>query len=159
MKRVPFVEIDGEPYARWWCDRFDPPCDPLAGMRFYQRGRTTIWVGTADVAGLTSTRMDAVGIHLLRISRRYWKPTSSAIVAFAGSARASYIELNRDEVVGFLAGADLPLDEDDPRRDGLARGFLAARYLGVGVGCAEWHGRDALMSLIPKNKRIESLDL
>ncbi|MCH7825694.1 MAG: hypothetical protein IH849_12910, partial [Acidobacteria bacterium] len=97
MTRVPFLEIDGSPYAKWWRDRFDPEDDPFAGMRFYQRGRAKIWVGTAAVAGLTSTHMDAVGIHLLRIGGRFWKPTSAAIVAFAGSARASVIELDRAE--------------------------------------------------------------
>ncbi len=159
MNRVPFLEIDGGPYAKWWRDRFDPEDDPFAGMLFYQRGRAKIWVGTAAVAGLTSTNMDAVGIHLLRIGRRFWKPTSAAIVAFAGSARASVIELDRDEVVGFLAGQDVPLAEDDPRRATLPRGFLAARYHGVAVGCAEWHGRAAVRSLIPKNQRITDIDL
>ncbi len=159
MNRVPFREIDGSPYAEWWRDHFDPECDPFVGMRFYQRGRAKIWVGTAEIAGLTSTRMDVVGIHVLRIGRRFWKPTSAAIVAFAGSARASVIELDSDEVVGFLAGQDVPLAENDPRRATLPRGFLAAHYHGVAVGCAEWHGREAVRSLIPKNQRITDIDL
>lgn len=159
MTRVPFREIDGSSYAKWWCDRFDPEGDPFAGMRFYQRGRAKIWVGTAAVAGLTSTNMDAVGIHLLRIGRRFWKPTSAAIVAFAGSARASVIELDHDEVLRFLAGRDIAVAEDDPRRGTLVRGFLAARYHGVAVGCAEWHGGEVVASLIPKNQRITKIDL
>ncbi len=159
MNRVPFLEIDGSRYAEWWRDHFDPERDPFAGMCFYQRGRAKIWVGTAEVAGLASTRMEVVGIHVLRIGRRFWKPTSAAIVAFAASARASVIELDRDEVVRFLAGQDVPLAEDDPRRATLPRGFLAARYHGVAVGCAEWHGRQAVRSLIPKNRRITEIDL
>ncbi len=159
MNRVPFLEIDGSLYAEWWRDRFDLERDPFAGMRFYQRGRAKIWVGTAEVAGLTGTRMDVVGIHMLRIGRRFWKPTSAAIVAFAGGARASVVELDRDEVVRFLAGQDVRLAEDDPRRATLPRGFLAARYHGVAVGCAEWHGREAVRSLIPKNRRIMEIDL
>ncbi len=159
MTQVPFLEIDGVPYAEWWRDRFDPEDDPFAGMRFYQRGRAKIWVGTAVVTGLTSTNMDAVGVHLLRIGRRFWKPTSAAIVAFARSARASVIELDRDELLRFLAGRDIAVAEDDPRRETLVRGFLAARYHGVAVGCAEWHGGEIVTSLIPKNQRIMEIDL
>lgn len=159
MKRVPFLEINGDPYAQWWRDRFDPEHDPFVGMRFYQSGRAKIWVGTGEIAGLTSARMDAVGIHLLRIGRRFWKPTSAAIVAFAGNSRASVIDLDRDETVKFLAGQDVPLAEDDARRETLPRGFLAARYHGVAVGCAEWHGGGAVRSLIPKKKRITEIDL
>jgi len=41
----------------------------------------------------------------------------------------------------------------------LVRGFLAARYHGVAVGCAEWHGGEIVTSLIPKNQRIMEIDL
>ena len=128
-------------------------------MRFYQRGRSKIWVGTADVGGLTSARIDAVGIHLLRIGGRYWKPTSAAIVAFGANVRDSVIELRRDEVAAFFAGSPIPVAADDPRREGLRRGYLAARHAGVALGCAEWHAGEALTPLVPKNQRIADIDL
>jgi NOL1/NOP2/fmu family ribosome biogenesis protein len=158
MKRVPFAEVDGAPYRAWWRRRFDPQADPFAGLRFYQRGRATIWVGSADIAGLESTRMDAVGLHLLRIGRRVWKPTSTAIVAFAADARRNVLEMSREEVTAFLAGDEIELPPDDGRRDGLTRGFIAARYAGVGLGCAEWHERGVLRSLIPKRQRVRGFD-
>ena len=159
MKHLPFIEIDGEPYARWWRDRFDPVNDPFLRMRFYQRGRAKIWVGTAGIANLRSTRTDAVGIHLLRIGGRFWKPTSAGIVAFGGSARASVIDLDRHETVKFLAGEDVRLAKDDVRREVLPRGFIAVRYHCVAIGCAEWHGGEVVTSLIPKNRRITKIDL
>ena len=73
MTRVPFEEIDGAAYREWWSERFASRPDPLEGMRFYQRGKAAIWVGTADIIGLAETRMDAVGMHLLRVGRRMWR--------------------------------------------------------------------------------------
>lgn len=158
MKRVPFAEIDGTPYRDWWRERFAPEPDALDGLRFYRRGRNNIWVGTAEVDRLTSTRLDAVGLHLLRIGRRMWKPTSAAIVAFGAAARSNALELQRDEALAFLAGEELALPEADARRSALSRGFIAARYAGVGLGCGEWHERGVLVSLIPHSQRLPDMD-
>jgi len=159
MKRVPFVEIDGAPYAGWWRDRFAPRRDPFDAMRFYRRGRSNIWVGTADVRGLEGTRLDAVGIHLLRIGRRLWKPTSTAIRIFGGCATINAIELDTDELGVFLAGSDLELAESDVRREMLDRGFVAVRYHGVAVGCGEWRDSGVLASLLPKSERVPAIDV
>jgi len=159
VNQVSFGEIDGRPYAEWWNERFSPPSDIFADKRFYQRGRANIWVGTADITGLSEARMDAVGVHLLRIGRRIWKPTSAAIVAFGDLSRANIIELNRDEAVLFLAGGDIGLPSDDPRCGKMTRGFVTARYYGVALGCAEWHERGVVVSLIPKSQRVSDIDL
>ena len=158
-KRVPFVEIDGTPYADWWRERFAPQPDPLQTLRFYQRGRASIWVGTADIVGLEATYMDAVGIHLLRIGRRVWKPTSTAIRTFGHAATINAVDLDTEELRAFLAGSDLHLREDGARRRLLSRGFIAVRYRGVALGCGEWHERGVLASLIPGSQRISDLDL
>lgn len=159
MKHVPFGEIDGTPYAEWWNERFAPQSDIFADKRFYQRGRATIWVGTADITGLSDARLDAVGVHLLRIGRRIWKPTSAAIVAFGDLSCANVLELNRDEAVVFLAGGNIELPSDDPRCGKMTRGFITARYCGAALGCAEWHERGVVASLIPKSQRVSDIDL
>ena len=159
MTRVPFVEVDGRPYASWWRERFSPRVDPFEGLRFYQRGRANIWVGTADIDDLSCARTDAVGIHLLRIGRHLWKPTSAAIVAFGGSAGSNAIELDRAETLRFLAGDPVALTAADPRRAALSRGFVIVRYQGAALGCGEWHGRDDVTSCIPKSKRVSEIDL
>ena len=159
MRRVPFAEIDGGEYAAWWRERFSPPRDPFAGMRFYQRGRSNIWVGTADIEGLGSTRTAAVGIHLMRICRHLWKPTSAAIVSFGADASINAIEMENAEALGFLAGEPVVLAPDDPRRDRLSRGFVVACFRGAAVGCGEWHvNRGAVESCIPKSRRISDID-
>lgn len=158
-QRVPFVEIDGSPYCDWWSERFAPRPDPLAGMRFYQRGRASIWVGTADVIGLETTRMDAVGIHLLRIGRRMWKPTSAAIRAFASTATINALDLGEEELRTYLEGSDVELGDDDARVESLSFGFIAVRFRGVPVGCGEWHGRGTVASLLPASRRIAELEM
>jgi NOL1/NOP2/fmu family ribosome biogenesis protein len=157
--RVPFGEIDGSPYVEWWQQRFEPADSPFEGMCFYVRGKSRIWVGTADVESLVAAHTETVGLHLLRVSRRVWKPTSAAMVAFGSSARANVIDMSGDELVGFLAGKALRLDEADERRGLLSRGFVVARYNGVAVGCGEWHERDFVASRIAKNKRVSEIDL
>lgn len=159
MKRVPFAEIDGSPYAEWWNERFAPQSDIFADKRFYQRGRATIWVGTAEIAGLSDARVDAVGVHLLRIGRRIWKPTSAAIIAFGDLSGANVLELNRDEAVVFLAGGDIGLPADDPRCGNMTPGFITARYHGAPLGCAEWRGREVVASLIPRSQRVSDIDV
>jgi NOL1/NOP2/fmu family ribosome biogenesis protein len=159
VSRVPFAEIDGAPYREWWRERFAPAADLFRGLRFYQRGKNNVWVGSADITALSATRLDAVGLHLLRIGRRMWKPTSTAIVAFGGSARRNFVELDRPEMRDFLAGRDLELAADDDRRAGITRGFIAVRWAGVALGCGEWHERGALVSLIPRNQRADGIDV
>lgn len=159
MKRVPFVEIDGEPYADWWRQRFRPRPDPFDGLRFYQRGRSNVWVGTADIRDLATTRLDAVGMHLLRIGRRMWKPTSAAIRVFGSRSTINALDLDADELRAFVAGADLQLPAHQARARGVERGFVAVRYHGVAVGCGEWHQRGVLVSLVPGSQRIPAIDL
>jgi NOL1/NOP2/fmu family ribosome biogenesis protein len=153
----PFLEIDGEPYAVWWGDRFAPPADPFSGMRFYRRGRAKIWVGTAAIEGLAGVRVDAVGIHLLRVGRRLWKPTSAAIIAFGGDATRNAIDLDRGDAASFLRGEPLLLGEDDERRAGVTAGFVAVRLEGVALGCGEWR-RDTLLSCVPKARQGLEID-
>jgi len=159
MRRVPFAELDGSPYRAWWQERFAPAGDPFAGLRFYRRGKNNVWVGNVDLTGLAHTRLDAVGLHLLRIGRRMWKPTSAAIVAFGGGARRNLLEVEREEAAAFLAGRDLEVADGDPRRGDMTRGFIAVRYAGVALGCGEWHERGVLVSLIPRNQRVDGIDI
>ena len=159
MKRVPFAEIDGRPYADWWCERFEPAVDPFERMRFYRRGKANIWVGTAQIEGLAATRMDAVGVHLLRVRRRMWKPTSAAIVTFGSAACANALDVRRPEARAFLARRDVVLPDDDPRGSALTHGFVAVRLSGVAIGCGEWHGRGVVTSLIPKSQAIDDIEL
>ncbi len=157
--RVPFVEIDGSPYRRWWSDRFAPDPDPLAAMRFYQRGRSNIWVGTAEIAGLEAARLDAVGVHLLRIGRRMWKPTSTAIRALGGTATINAIDLEEHELRAYLAGLEVEIGRGDARLAEVSRGFVEVRYLSAAVGCGEWHDRSALVSLLPASQRVSDIAL
>lgn len=159
MTRVPFAQVDGRPYAAWWRERFSPFVDPFEGLRFYQRGRANIWVGTADIHDLSWARTDAVGIHLLRIGRHLWKPTSAAIVAFGGSARSNVLELDRAETLRFLAGDPVALGAADRRRAALSRGFVIMRYHGAALGCGEWRDGDGVTSSIPKSRRVSEIDL
>ena len=115
MQRVPFAEVDARPYFDWWRERFAPEPEPFAGLRCYQRGKSNIWIGAVDIAGLATTRTDAVGVPLLRVGRRMWKPTSVAIVTFGSDSQGNVLDVDRDEARAFLGGTPLELPADDRR--------------------------------------------
>ena len=158
MQRVPFAEVDARPYFDWWRERFAPAPEPFAGLRCYQRGKSNIWIGAVDIGGLATTRTDAVGVPLLRVGRRMWKPTSVAIVTFGSDSQGNVLDVDRDEARAFLGGTPLELPADDPRWADVSPGFLVVRHAGVALGCGEWR-EAAILSCIPKSKRISEIDV
>ena len=152
-----FVRLDGQPYLEWWHERFGLPPEAFAGLGFYQRGRSTVWTGVPDVDNLTGARVDAVGIPLLRLGARFWKPTTIAIITLASAATRNVADLDDHEASRFLAGLENCLQEADPRCGKLTTGFVVARLGGVAIGCAEWH-HGTLYSCVPKGKRVVSID-
>ena len=158
MQRVPFAEVDARPYFDWWRERFAPEPEPFAGLRCYQRGKSNIWIGAVDIAGLATTRTDAVGVPLLRVGRRMWKPTSVAIVTFGSDSQGNVLDVDRDEARAFLDGTPLELPADDRRWADVSPGFLVVRHAGVALGCGEWR-EAAILSCIPKGKRISEIDV
>jgi NOL1/NOP2/fmu family ribosome biogenesis protein len=153
-----FVRLDRQPYVDYWHERFGMSPATFAELSFYQRGRSTIWAGVPRVEELAGALVDAVGIPVLRIGARFWKPTSIALITFGSAATRNVIELDEDEMRAFLAGKECSVPESDPRGRNLGPGYVVARIRGVALGCAEWH-RGTLYSLIPKGKRVASLDL
>lgn len=154
----PFRRVDAEPFVEWWQDRYGLPPETFAGLHFYQRGQATIWLSGADLSGMARARVEAVGIRVLRLGARYWKPTSIAIISLASDATRNVIDLEEEEARRFLAGAECVLEQDDPRLDGIEGGFVVVRFCGVALGCGEWRRR-TLRSNVPKGRRIVDLDL
>ena len=152
-----FIQLDGKPYIEWWGERFGLPTETFTDLCFYRRGRSTIWAGVPDVDDLAGARVEAVGIPLLRLGARFWKPTSIAIITFASMAARNVIDLDGHEVRRFLAGSEIYLEAADPRRGNLTTGFVASRLDGVALGCGEWH-HGTLYSCIPKGRRVVSID-
>jgi NOL1/NOP2/fmu family ribosome biogenesis protein len=153
-----FVRLDREPYVEYWRDRFGLPAETFSGLGFYQRGRSTVWAGAARIDALQGVQVDALGIPLLRLGGRFWKPTSIAIITFGSAATRNVVDLDENEMIRFLAGEENHVDESDPRSGHLGPGFVVARFRGVALGCAEWHG-GTLFSRLPKGKRMVELDL
>ena len=158
MQRLPFVEIDGAEHVSWWRERFAPDPEPFGGARFYRRGKANVWIGTAGIDSLERARTEAVGLVMLRIGRRLWKPTSAAIIAFGSDSRSNVIDLEPEDARSFLAGESIALPEADPRRALLTRGFIAVRYRGVAIGCGEWQ-QGVLHSCLPKGRRVKNIDV
>lgn len=153
-----FQRLEREPYVNWWTDRFGTPQDLFAECSMWQRGKTTVWVASFDVEPGAARPVDGVGLPLLRIGGRAWKPTSVGVMHFGLFATRNFVELDLSETEIFLAGETIDISPEDPRRGNSDRGFIVARYLGVPLGCAEWRPA-AIRSVLPKGRRNPAADL
>ncbi len=153
-----FQRLEREPYINWWTDRFGTSAEIFDRCSMWQRGRASVWVASLDVDPGAADPVDGVGFPLLRVGGRAWKPTSIGLVHFGLGATRNVVELDAGEVARFLAGQEVELATDDPRRQLPNRGYIAARYLGVPIGCAEWRP-GLIRSALPKGRRNQSADM
>jgi len=153
-----FRRLQREPYVRWWTDRFGTPEGMFGDCSMWQRGKTTVWVAAPDVDPVAVHPVDGVGVPLLRVGGRAWKPTSIGLMHFGLHATRNVVELDLDEAACFLAGETVDLMPEDPRRRLPHRGFIVARSLGVPLGCAEWQ-TGAIRSVLPKGRRNPAADM
>jgi len=153
-----YLPVDGAPYRAWWQQQFATPPETLRGCSFWQRGRFSIWVATADVDPGEIAPVEGVGIPFVRTGREVWKPTSVAVIEFGLDASRNVVELDRAETLRFLDRQVIEFAAGDARGTLPNRGFVIARYHGLPVGCGLWC-RGTLESSVPKGRRMTDLDL
>lgn len=145
-------------YVEWWHERYGGPDDTFDRYAFWQRGRNTVWASARDTEPGDVEPVDGIGIPLLRIGRRIWKPTTIAALHFGAIATRNVFEVTAAETRVLLDRGALEPAPDDPRLWEGMRGFVIPRYLGAPIGLAEWR-RGTLASVISKSRRISDLDL
>ncbi len=153
-----FQRLEPEPYVSWWTDRFGTSTGIFDRCSMWQRGKTSVWVAGLDVDPGAADPVDGVGFPLLRVGGRAWKPTSIGLMHFGLGATRNVVELDAGEAVRFLAGESIELAADDPRRQLPNRGYVAALYVGVPLGCAAWRP-GVICSALPKGRRNRSADI
>lgn len=126
--------------------RFGIPGDAFEGCRFYRKAKS-IWVISDE--DLPNLSYEALGLRMISLKDRPWKPTTCALQIFGKYATKNVVYLNDCQAKAFLAGESQPLEaECEP-------GYVVVFYRGDVLGCG-LYSRGALASQLPKERRIAS---
>ncbi|MFB6302610.1 MAG: hypothetical protein ABEH78_07100 [Haloferacaceae archaeon] len=139
----------------WWDERFGIGPETFADHSFWEKGNGKIWAVHAAVDHPAPSRIEALGMTVLRTRQEHWKPTTNAVQRFGDAATRNVIRLDADEAARFVAGQDGEVAWDGDW------GYLIAAHecgggtapLGVGLYL---HGE--LRSTVPKGRRQEHRD-
>lgn len=124
--------------------RFGIPGEAFEGCRFYRKAKS-IWVMSDE--DLPNLSYEALGLRMISLKDRPWKPTTCALQVFGKYATKNVVHLDDCQAKAFLAGERQPLDvEREP-------GYVVVFYRGEVLGCG-LYSRGALASQLPKERRI-----
>jgi NOL1/NOP2/fmu family ribosome biogenesis protein len=141
-----FRPLDRSQVASLWTERFGISEDAFQGYRFFVKAKS-IWV-CSDLP-LPSLRYESVGMRMMSLGDRPWKPTTSALQIFGGHAKKNVVHLSEEEARAFMAGSTLLMEAD------CQPGYVVVFYRGEVLGCG-LYSRGKLVSQIPKDRRVES---
>jgi NOL1/NOP2/fmu family ribosome biogenesis protein len=141
-----FQPLDRSKVASLWADRFGIPEAVFQGYRFFCRAQS-VWV--CSESPLPPLRYESVGMRMMSLQDRPWKPTTSALQIFGRYARKNVIHLSGEEARAFLAGSSVNLEAD------CQPGYVVVFYKGEVLGCG-LYSRGTLLSQIPKERRVAS---
>ncbi len=132
--------------ALMWQSRFGIPVDVFKGYSFYRKAQS-VWVCSDAV--LPGLSYETIGMRLISLKDRPWKPTTYALRIFGKYATKNFVCLTLEQAKIFMAGGSqtiqLGLEMDS--------GYVVVMYEGSVLGCG-LYSHDKLISQIPKESRI-----
>lgn len=141
-----FRPLDMSQVASLWAERFGISEEAFQGYRFFGKAQS-IWV-CSDYP-LPNLRYESVGMRMMSLKDRPWKPTTSALQIFGRHAKKNVVHLSEEEARAFMAGSSLNLETD------CQPGYVVVFYRGEVLGCG-LYSRGTLVSQIPKDRRVAS---
>ena len=140
-----FEPLDRSLVTDLWLDRFGIPDAVFAGYRFFRKAQS-VWV-ICDSC-LPRLSYEALGMRMMSLKDRPWKPTTAALQIFGKHATRNLIHLIEEQALVFLAGDSQAMIESD-----LVPGYVVVFYREEVLGCGLYsHGR--LVSQLPKERRM-----
>jgi NOL1/NOP2/fmu family ribosome biogenesis protein len=136
--------VDGSIVAGLWSSRFGVPLEVFDGYSFYRRAQGIWAFSGAHLPGLS---YEAVGLRMISLKEKPWRPTTSALQVFGMHATKNVVRLQPDQARLFLAGESQALDAD------VEPGFVVVLSSGDILGCG-LYSRGTLASQLPKERRI-----
>ncbi len=139
-----FEPMERTEVAVLWRSRFGIPECVFNGYQFFRKAQS-IW-GIID-SDLPKLSYEALGMRIMSLKDRPWKPTTSALQIFGKYASKNLAHLDKEQAWIFLAGGSQPFESD------LEPGYVVVFYRGEVLGCGLYsHGK--LVSQIPKERRL-----
>jgi NOL1/NOP2/fmu family ribosome biogenesis protein len=141
-----FEPLDASYVADLWFSRFGIPESIFFAYIFFRKANSVWALNDADLPRLS---YEAIGMRIMNLKDRPWKPTTSALQIFGRHAAKNLIHLDPANARTFLEGKTLSMESDSEP------GYVVVFYRGEVIGCGLYsHGK--LVSQIPKERRMAS---
>ncbi len=145
--RSTFEPLERSEVAELWHSRFGISEEAFEGYRFYRKANS-VWV-ISDV-DLPDFSYEALGLRMISLKDRPWKPTTCALQIFGRYATKNVVHLDEEHAMAFLAGSSQALETGC---ESCEPGYVVVFYRGEVLGCGLYsHG--ILASQLPKERRI-----
>lgn len=145
--RSTFEPMERDEVADLWHSRFAMPKDAFEGYRFYRKANS-VWV--ISEADLPDFSYEALGLRMISLKDRPWKPTTCALQIFGKYATKNVVHLDEEQAMTFLTGKSQALVNACELCE---QGYVVVFYRGEVLGCGLYsHG--ILASQLPKERRI-----
>ena len=139
-----FEPIDPSEVAGLWHSRFGIPEREFDGFQFFRKAQSIWVISDSDLPKLS---YEALGMRIMSLKDRPWKPTTSALQIFGRHASKNLVHLDEEQSRVFLAGGSQPIESDSEP------GYVVVFYRGEVLGCGLYsHGK--LASQLPKERRM-----
>lgn len=141
-----FEPLDASFVTDLWNLRFGIPESIFSGYIFFRKANS-VWA--LNYASLPRLSYEAIGMRIMNLKDRPWKPTTSALQIFGRHAAKNLIHLDPINARTFQEGKTLAMESDSEP------GYVVVFYSGEVLGCGLYsHGK--LVSQIPKERRMAS---
>ncbi len=151
-----FEPVSSVEIALMWRKRFGISEDTFSGCSFYKKAQS-IWVcSSAPLPGLS---FETIGMRMISLKDRPWKPTTAALRVFGKHATKNSVRLTLEQAKIFMAGESQMIEADSE----IDPGYVVATYKDVVLGCGLYsrgkcsygaYSNGKLISQIPKESRI-----
>jgi len=141
-----FEPLENSEVAELWNSRFGIPAHAFDGFRFYRKSNS-IWVISDSL--IPKLSYETLGMRMMNLKDRPWKPTTCALQIFGRSATKNLIHLDEAQAKIFLTGGSQPIESVSEM------GYVVVFYRGEVLGCGLYsHGK--LISQLPKERRMDA---
>lgn len=129
-----------------WQSRFGIPEKAFAGYRFFRKAQSVWMISDYELPNLS---YEALGMRIMNLKDRPWKPTTCALQILGKHATKNLVHLNEAQAMIFLQGKSLPIESN------LEPGYVVVLYRDEVLGCGLNSGK-MLVSQLPKERRMTS---
>jgi NOL1/NOP2/fmu family ribosome biogenesis protein len=139
-----FEPLDRTSVTQLWLNRFGIAEHFFSEYQFFKKG-PSIWAAI-DVE-LPRLSYEALGMRIMNMKHKPWKPTTSALQIFGKHASKNLVHLDKKEAMTFLTGDRQTISSH------LEPGYVVVFYRGEVLGCG-LYSNGKLASQIPKERRM-----